>query len=118
MVGYNQIIKPGMPVSLLCNFIKTHFAKRDQHYIIDKVGYKKMTMFNRLAPFLTILEKYYHSSKKFYIQRLMDYKNFITIMRQLCKYHNIAFISKIQYCYSEYNMEYKVEFPPSFITHQ
>ena len=36
-------------------------------------------------------------SQKFYVERKMTYKNFVTILRQICKYHNIPFTTNIKY---------------------
>ena len=36
----------------------------------------------------------------------MNYKNFVTIIRQICKYHHIPFTSNIKYSKSKYEIKY------------
>ena len=36
----------------------------------------------------------------------MIYKNFVTIIRQICKYHHIPFTSSIKYNKSKYDIYY------------
>ena len=47
---------------------------------------------------------------KKYITRKMNYKNFITIIRQICKYHHFAFASNIKYDKSSYEITYNIYF--------
>ena len=41
----------------------------------------------------------------------MVYKNLITIIRQLCKYHHIAFTSVMKYNKSKYEIVYSIFVP-------
>ena len=52
------------------------------------------------------LKKYYFKSKHHYLERDSTYKNFVTIVRQICKYHHIPFTSDIKYSKSKYEIKY------------
>ena len=50
-------------------------------------------------------------SKKMYVEREMKYKNLITIIRQICRYHHIPFSSNIKYSKSKYEITYSIIIP-------
>jgi hypothetical protein len=60
------------------------------------------------AKFLEKVIEYYHSSKKFYVEREFKYNSFTNIIRQICKANNITFTSQIKYNESKYNIDYFV----------
>ena len=41
----------------------------------------------------------------------MSYKNIITIIRQICKYHHIPFTNRIKYEHSKYEIIYIIYLP-------
>ena len=53
---------------------------------------------------------HYHKSKQFYLTRNMNYKNFVTIIRQVCNYfkYYLIYTSKIVYSNSKYNINYVI----------
>ena len=67
---------------------------------------KRAKLDEAIQPFCENLKKYYFSSKYFYLERDMIYKNFVTIVRQICKYHHIPFTSSIKYNKSKYDIYY------------
>ena len=46
-----------------------------------------------------------------YVEREMKYKNLITIIRQICRYHHIPFSSNIKYSKSKYEITYSIIIP-------
>ena len=56
------------------------------------------------------IKNHYFPSKQNYVTRKMTYKNFITILRQICKYHHIPFTSTIKYDKSTYDISYSIFF--------
>ena len=78
-------------------------------YIIDIVSFKRLEYYNILNNFLSKLEPYYINSKKFYITRQLDYNKFLTLVRQICKFSNIQYYSKICYDKSKYNIKYYIK---------
>ena len=108
MTKNSQIIKKTLPRLLVKNFICENFLNKENSYVLNKNVYKKLLMFNKLKPFLDKLDEYYYCSKKGYLRRSMHYKNFVTIIRQLCKYFGIKMVSTIKYGHSNYEMEYDI----------
>ena len=73
---------------------------RDIRFSLETMGYDKLNKFyDSLKPF-------YFNSKLFYLERDKTYKNFITILRQITKYHHIPYTSKIIYLKSTYEIKY------------
>ena len=50
-----------------------------------------------ILPLQNELQEYYKKSKFHYLNREPSYNNLLTIIRQICKSHNIPIISKILY---------------------
>ena len=58
-------------------------------------------LFNLLIPF-------YHKAKKFYLERKVDYKRFLTIVRQICNANGIPFNYQNHFEKSTYDIIYKI----------
>ena len=67
-----------------------------------------MVLDEKLDDFCNEIKKYYHKSKKNYIEKHHNYKTIATILRQICKYHDINFTSKIKYFNSNYETVYTI----------
>ena len=81
-------------------------SQKDKTNFFDINLYKKYIFNNKIQEFIQDVLPYYHKNKVFYVTRDMNYKYFITIIRQLCKLHNIKYIKKIKYCNNSYNINY------------
>ena len=106
-----QIFKKKYPVDKFTSLLKDISYKsceKSNSYFIDISNYKKCQIKGILPELLKDLKFYYHKSKYFYIERKINYVNFITIIRQICKSHNIPIISKILYEKSSYRMCYYI----------
>jgi hypothetical protein len=103
-----QLFKIKFPKELLFQFLNNVCEKNNEYYILNNESYKKSIFLNILSPFFENLKNYYYSSKKFYIERTMNYNNYITIIRQICKSNNISLIKLIKYYKSGYNIEYHI----------
>jgi len=79
-----------------------------KHYTIDNNSYKKGIFNESIVSFIEKCKPYYHVSKYVYLDRKMSFNNFITILRQICKYNNIVYTSKIIYDKSKYNIIYYI----------
>jgi len=89
--------------------------KKKNKYVFSKANFKKAQLENKLAAFYDILKPHYYQSKIFYITREIVYKNFITLIRQICKYHHIAFTSVMKYNKSKYEIIYSIFIPEQLI---
>ena len=104
----NQNFKSNIPISLLWDYLQTNFIDNDTHFSISKFLYKKTEYNNNITTFIESLKEYYHVSKRNYIERQMNYKTFLTIIRQICNANNINYTSKLVYDKSSYEIEYSV----------
>ena len=112
----SQIFKEAPPQKILFDFLEAICEKTSNKYVFSKANFKKAQMEEKIIPFCNDLQQYYFKSKLFYITRNMNYKNFITIIRQLCKYHHIAFTSVMKYNKSKYEIIYTIFIPEQLIT--
>ena len=101
-----QIFKEQVPKHLLFDFLQLYCLPIKNKYTINNSIFKKYKFENKIIPFFKSLEKFYYKSKLKYLQRENNYKNFITVIRQLCKSNLIPFTSKIKYINSTYDIHY------------
>ena len=107
----SQIFQSAVPRNVLFDFLEEYADKRNNQYVFSKVSFKKAQLGNKILPFTENLKENYYPSKHFYLTRKMTYKNFITIVRQICKYHHLAFTSTIKYSKSKYEIIYSIFTP-------
>jgi hypothetical protein len=102
----SQIFKNAVPNELLVNLLNETSIKTDKYYIFNYNSYKK-GIFNDIIPnFIKECTSYYYLSKRKYLERKQTYKNFLTIIRQICNFNNITYTSQIKYDKSTYGIEY------------
>ena len=80
-------------------------------FVITKALFKRAEIHNLIKPFIETIKEHYYLSKQHYIDRQINYNNFITIIRQLCNVNDIKYVSTIVYSKSNYEIEYTIEFP-------
>ena len=108
----NQIFKSEFPNELIFNFLETYAIKNNtKYYLVTKESFKSAEFHEDIEKFCNSIEKYYYNCKKFYVTRKQNYKTFITILRQICKFNHLAFTSKIKYDKSKYEIIYYI-YPP------
>ena len=102
-------VKDGPPLSLMYTLLEnTCHYRTDKYFAITLASYKKGIYKSFIQEFYKELEKYYKKSKLFYLTRKNTYKNFLTIIRQLCNYHGIMYTNEIKYDKSTYEIKYKI----------
>lgn len=104
----DQNFKTPVPIQLLWDFLKTNFDETDTHFQLTSYLYHKTEYNKNLLVFIASLKPYYHNSKRKYIERQINYKGFLTIIRQLCNAHHIKFSTKLVYNKSMYEIEYSI----------
>ena len=107
----SQIFKNTVPIELLKKFLEDNSISKANKFVFSKVCFKKSQLKNTIQPLLEKIKPHYFPSKQFYVTRSDNYKNFITIIRQICKFHNIGFVSNIKYNKSKYEIIYTIVFP-------
>ena len=100
----NQIIKH--KIEFFDDFIKEIGTHENNYIIINENNYKKALYNDIIKTFLSKIEPYYYSSKKFYLFREINYNGFITILRQISKKNDVKYVSKIKYTNSKHYLEY------------
>lgn len=104
----SQIFKKKVPVSFLYDLLDTYSTNNEKYYLINDVLFKKVKFNDMLDCFLEKIKPYYFESKKFYVERQINYVRFTTIIRQIAKLHGLHFSSKILYDRSKYNINYYI----------
>jgi hypothetical protein len=111
----SQIFKTPPPISILFDFLDTVCEKQKNKYVFSKASFKKAEIENKLISFYDKLKPRYYKSKLFYITRNITYKHFVTLIRQICKCHHIAFVSGMKYNKSKYEIIYAIFIPEQLI---
>lgn len=104
----NQIFKKHVPNEILYNLFNIIALKNENYYLIDNTAYKKILYHELSESFLESILEYYHTSKQFYVTRKFTYKSFTNIIRQICKFNNIQYLSEMNYNDSMYNIIFKI----------
>jgi hypothetical protein len=115
----NQIFKYFIDINIIKNLFSTIIdlnikknKNNSEKLIIDKTIYKKLKYENKLDIFINNIKCYYNKNKLFYVNRPINYKNFLTIIRQICKLYDLIFENKIKYFNSTYEIYYIINILP------
>lgn len=101
-----QLFKKTIPIKVLYDLLDKICIKNDKYYLLNLESYKKAVYNNLIIDFIEACKPYYHESKLKYIERKIDYKNLITIIRQICNSNNIIYTYQIKYNKSKYDIIY------------
>jgi len=102
----SQIFQKSFPKHDFFKFLEKYCEMNDNRYIFSKEAFKRARMENAMKTFCATLKPYYFPSKVHYLEREIKYKHFVTIIRQICKFHHIPFTSNIKYSKSKYEIKY------------
>ena len=108
----SQIFRAPFPKEKLFKFLDQCVEKKNNSYLFSKVSFKTAQYKNLIDPFCKEIEPCYFDSKKYYATRKITYKNLVTIIRQICKFHFIPFTSNIKYYKSAYEISYTIFIAP------
>ena len=100
-----------VPLSLLDNLLKDGCQRNDTYYEFNQNAYKRLQCKDLIQKFIEDITPYYHLSKKNYVLRPMNLKRLLTIIRQICRLHNVPYVSKLIYLHSSYDITYKIYMP-------
>ena len=94
---------------ILYNFLNQYcIYQENKYFILDKVSFKKYLYNDKIREFYDIMKTLYKINKLFYLDREITFKNFITIIRHICKYFEITYQSSIKYNKSKYEIIYYI----------
>ena len=102
----SQIFQKAYPKKSFFDFIDKYCDKNNKQYIFSKEAFKRIKKKKKVEDFCNDLKSFYFKSKHHYLEREKNYKNFVTIIRQICKFHHIPFTSDIKYSKSKYEIKY------------
>ena len=102
----SQIFQNKLPKQIFFAFLEKYCDSNEKQYIFSKEAFKRAKLDNAIKTFCENLKQYYFPSKYHYLDREGKYKYFVTIIRQICKYHHIPFTSNIEYSKSKYEIKY------------
>ncbi len=102
----SQIFRKIIPKEDLIKLFDNTCLKEDDYYILSKDSFKRGMLDNSIPEFMDFCKPFYFSSKQKYLERKLCFNSFITIIRQICKTHNIPYKSQIKYCKSSYTIDY------------
>ena len=100
------IKKNEYPKEKFIGFLKDITIINNNQYLFDLNLFKKYMFNNKIQSFIDSLKPHYLSKKRSYLEREITYKNFVTILRQLCKKFDITYTTKIKYFHNMYNIQY------------
>jgi hypothetical protein len=101
-----QIFKRNIPNEILFNLLESICMKTTQYYIYNVEAFK-VGLFKEIIPkFIEDCRPYYHLSKKIYLDKKLTFNSFTTILRQICNFNKIKYVSQIKYDKSKYNIIY------------
>lgn len=105
----SQIFKTTPDPCLFKTLLDNICDLENTRYIINNASFKKGVMFDHISEYCSGVEDNYYESKKFYIRRKMTFKYFITVVRQMCRFHSIGYETNTKYNKSTYEIVYLID---------
>ena len=105
-----QIFKNKIDNKLLFELLDKICIKNDSYYIFNNNAFKKGKYTHDIDDFINECIPYYHLSKRKYLEKKITQKSFVTVLRQICNFNNIRYVSKIVYNKSTYDVVYYIYF--------
>jgi hypothetical protein len=105
-----QIIKIPIPNNLLFDLLDKICLKNEKKFLFNYDSFKKGVYNGDIQKFIETCKPYYFLSKRKYLERKLTFKNFVTILRQICNFNKITYTSQIKYMKSSYIIEYYIYF--------
>jgi hypothetical protein len=91
-------------------FLNLYCIKDKSNFILfNKEIYKKYEYNNKIKDFVDFIKNHYKKSKKYFVERTINYNNFTSILRHLCKLLIIPYYKKIIYNKNSYFIEYYIK---------
>jgi hypothetical protein len=105
-----QIFKKELPIEMLYDLLNEICIKKETYYILNKESYKKGIFKNNIPDFIDKCKEYYYKSKQKYLEKKLTYNSFTTILRQICNFNKVKYVSQIKYDKSTYDIVYYIYF--------
>jgi len=102
----SNIFKTFPDKNIILNYIKKNSYNINNKNIIDLNTYKESLYNGKIDKFIKYIKPFYLKNKYIYLERKINYKNYLTIIRQLLNIFNIKYIKNIKYIHSSYEIIY------------
>ena len=103
----HSVFCESIPLAILFSLLEKICPKNaDNFYMVDKNVFRKMLFFDYHKEFLESVEPYYHKSKKYFVNEEFTYNRFVTLIRHICKHHQLHYYNDKKYDRSEYTICY------------
>ena len=119
MNSLSQLFKNPYPIEKLKEYIikLCEPGEKPTTYIFTKISYRRAHLAGNVVEFLKSAAPYYHKSKQKYADiSEIAYRPTATVLRQLCKSHNMDVESRIKYDKSSYEIDYYITNVPIITT--
>jgi hypothetical protein len=106
----SQTFKTNIDKSILFVFLEKVCEKRDKYFLFDLIAYKKGEFNGANRDLFDDITPMYYDSKRFYVERKLNYSRMCTVLRQICNSNSIMFSTKVVYSKSRFNIPYHIYF--------
>ena len=106
-----QNFKIYFPPEMLFDFLKLHCEKIGDCFIFSNLAFDLAQKKGDIDEFCNQMKPFYYSSKLKYIDKKQKFTSFMTVIRQICRYHKIGYTSKVKYIKSYYEIIYYIKKP-------
>ena len=104
----SSLFRAKVPKEILIAFLRDIGQRERNGYVIYDELLKRKGREASIAAFLCATMAYYYPSKWYYARKVNDAKSLMTVIRQICKLHNIAVSSRTLYQHAKYTIHYKI----------
>jgi len=105
-----QIFKTKVETNKLFELLDKICIKNDKYYTFNFDSFKKGIYEGSIVIFFEEIKDNYFISKRKYLEKKLTFNSVITVIRQIMKYNNIYFTSKIIYTDGAYSIIYYIYF--------
>ena len=106
-----QIFKSTFSCEPLFVLFEKYCEKINKYFIFTKLSFQLMVKNNEIEKLYEYLKPFYYASKIKYLERKQTYTTFMTVVRHICRFHDIGYSSKIKYIKSYYEIIYYIKKP-------
>ena len=117
---YSQLFKSPVPLVLLIDFLRSCTLRSCTtstlpttslfSFVFDLHAFKRSVFYQTLQPFLDACQPYYFKSKQKYLcPQPLTFVSVATVIRQICRLHQVSFCKHMVYDKSSYEMVYLIE---------
>lgn len=104
----SQLFKKKPDMKYVIDFIHSisQYDKMLHEYILDVYTFKKHFSAGDIQEFQTYITPFYYDAKYNYPLNMINYRGFVTVLRQICNLFDIEYRYSIKYIHSKYSIIY------------